>query len=87
MGSQDLIVTPIYLILLSTLAIIVRPFVTNKFTRKYFLIALWARFIGAIGLGLVYQFYYQGGDTFNYWTHGSRWIWEAFLDSPLTGIQ
>lgn len=69
------------------MAIIVRPFVTNKFTRKYFLIALWARFIGAIGLGLVYQFYYQGGDTFNYWTHGSRWIWEAFLDSPLTGIQ
>lgn len=59
---------------------------TTRETRKYFLPALWVRFIGAIALGLIYQFYYDGGDTFNYFTHGSKWIWEAFLDSPMKGL-
>lgn len=38
-------------------------------------------------LGIIYQFYYGGGDTFNYFTHGSRWIWEAFLDDPILGLK
>lgn len=37
-------------------------------------------------LGVIYQFYYDGGDTFNYFTHGSKWIWEAFWDEPALGI-
>jgi hypothetical protein len=64
----------------------VRPYVTNKQTRKYFIPALLVRFLGAIALGLVYQFYYNGGDTFNYFTYGSRWIWEAFNEDILAGI-
>lgn len=48
--------------------------------------ALLARFGGAIALGLIYQFYYRGGDTFNYFTHGSRWIWQAFMDDPMLGL-
>ncbi|HEY0744931.1 MAG TPA: hypothetical protein VGD40_25865 [Chryseosolibacter sp.] len=43
--------------------------------------------VGAISVGLVYQFYYSGGDTFAFHTHGSRHIWEAFMDSPLTGLK
>ena len=38
-------------------------------------------------MGFIYQFYYGGGDTYNYHTHGSRHIWEAFTDSPVKGIQ
>ncbi|MEP0984466.1 hypothetical protein [Ekhidna sp.] len=87
MGVKDLIITPVYLGLFTLLAYFLRPYVTSKATRKYFLPALWVRFIGAIALGLIYQFYYDGGDTFNYFTHGSRWIWEAFLENPLKGIQ
>ncbi|MEM9340455.1 MAG: hypothetical protein AAGA66_17100 [Bacteroidota bacterium] len=87
MGLKDLIVTPIYLILFTILAIWIRPYVTNKQTRKYFLPALWLRFFGAIALGLIYQFYYGGGDTINYWEHGSRWIYEAFNDDPATGLK
>ena len=61
MGIQDLIITPFYLILLSVVAYFIRPVVTNKDTRKYFLPALGMRFVGAITLGAIYQFYYGGG--------------------------
>ncbi len=87
MTYQDLLITPIYLAIFYFLAYIIRPSVTTPETKKYFIPALSAKFFGAIALGLLYQFYYGGGDTFNYFTHGSRWIWEAFLDSPATGFR
>lgn len=87
MGLQDLIVTPIYIVLFTAIAFAIRPYVTNEQTRKYFLPALWVRFAGAIALGLIYQFYYNGGDTFNFWTHGSQWIWNAFGDDPMIGMK
>lgn len=87
MGIQDLLVTPIYLIIFFLLAYLLRPYFTDLATKKYFIPALSLKFIGAISLGLVYQFYYNGGDTFNYFNHGSRWIWEAFLDDPQIGIK
>ncbi|NOS54906.1 MAG: hypothetical protein HOP37_01460 [Cyclobacteriaceae bacterium] len=49
--------------------------------------ALLVKMVGALALGLIYQFYYSGGDTFNYHTHGSRVIWEAFGDSLDRGIK
>lgn len=87
MGLKDLIVTPIYLIMFSVIAYFIRPYVTNARTRKYFLPALWVRFAGAILLGVLYQYYYGGGDTFNYWVHGSRWIYSAFQDDFSLGIK
>lgn len=86
MGLKDLIITPIYIFLLSSMAYFIRPYVTARETREYFFPALWARFFGAIMLGLVYQFYYGGGDTFNYFTHGSRYIWEGIMDDPVLGV-
>ncbi len=86
MGIKDLFITPIYLLLFTIIAYWIRPLVTTRETRKYFMPALLARFGGAIALGLIYQFYYGGGDTFNYFTHGSRWIWEAFMDDPMLGL-
>ncbi len=87
MEIKDLLVTPLYLFFFTVIAYWIRPYVTNKQTRKYFLPALWVRFSGAIMLGVIYQFYYSGGDTFSYWTHGSKWIWEAFLDDPMLGTR
>jgi hypothetical protein len=83
---RDLIVTPIFIIAICAIAYFVRPRVTDRITRRYFLPALFVKIIGALAVGLIYQFYYGGGDTFNYHTHGSRHIWEAFMDSPLKGI-
>ena len=87
MGVQDLVVTPIYLIVFTLVAYFLRPYVTDTETRRYFLPAIWVRFAGAIFLGVVYQFYYDGGDTFNYHTHGSKWIWEAILNEPAVGFK
>lgn len=64
----------------------VRPHVTDGVNRKYFFPALSFKIIGAIALGFLYQFYYDGGDTFNFHTIGSRLIWEAFWESPGKGF-
>jgi hypothetical protein len=83
---RDFIVTPIYFILFLILAYLVRPYLTDENTRRYFYPALLLKFFGAIGLGLIYQFYYEGGDTFNFHTGGSRIIWEAFFESPTAAL-
>jgi hypothetical protein len=68
------------------LAYIIRPYVTDHITRRYFFSALTLRIIGALAIGFIYQFYYHGGDTFAYHTHGSRVIWDVLVDSPAEGI-
>jgi hypothetical protein len=84
---RDLIVTPVFLFLVYLLAYIVRPMVTDQVTRSYFIPALTLRMVGCLAVGVIYQFYYGGGDTFNFHTHGSRHIWEAFVDSPSKGMK
>ncbi len=86
MELRDLIVTPVVLMLVFFVAYLIRPHVTDAINRKYFFPALAVKIIGAIALGVIYQFYYSGGDTYNYHTHGSRHIWEAFVDSPGAGL-
>lgn len=82
MELRDLIVTPLVIMLVYVAAYMIRPWVTDEVTRRYFLPALTVRVIGALAVGFIYQFYYDGGDTYNYHTHGSRHLWEAFLESP-----
>jgi hypothetical protein len=79
---RDLIVTPVWIIIIYAVAFVVRPRVTDEVNRVYFIPALTVKIVGALAVGLIYQFYYGGGDTFNYHTHGSRHVWEAFMDSP-----
>lgn len=87
MELRDFIVTPIILFIVYTLAYFLRPRFTDINTRRYFIPALTVKIIGAICVGLIYQFYYDGGDTFNFHTHGSRHIWEAFMDDPNIGFK
>jgi len=84
---RDLIVTPLLIILVYVVAYQLRPLCTDSNTRKYFFPALSFKILGALALGFIYQFYYDGGDTFSYHTHGSRHIWQAFVDSPLSGLK
>lgn len=86
MEARDLIVTPVILMLVYAVAYFVRPYFTNAVTRRYFITALTVRVVGALAAGFIYQFYYEGGDTFAYHTHGSRIIWEAFGDNLYKGI-
>ncbi|MEM6644195.1 MAG: hypothetical protein AAF616_14540 [Bacteroidota bacterium] len=86
MGIKDFLITPFYLILISVVAYLLRPIFSSRSTRKYFLPALWVKFLGAIALGAIYQFYYDGGDTFNYFTHGSVHIWDALNEKFSDGV-
>jgi hypothetical protein len=85
--ARDLIVTPVLLIVIAILAYFIRPRVTDSVNRVYFFPALAVKIFGALAVGFIYQFYYNGGDTFNYHTHGSRHVWEAFMDSPTKGLR
>ena len=83
---RDLLLTPLYLGIFYLIAYGIRGRVTNVYTRRYFIPALTVKFIGAIALGLIYQFYYGGGDTFNYYIHASL-INQAFSDSFQAGLK
>lgn len=87
MELRDLVVTPLVILAVYAAAYLIRPWVTDRLNVKYFLPALTLRIFGALALGLLYQFYYQGGDTYNFHTFGSRIIWEAFLKSPADGFK
>lgn len=87
MELRDLVVTPVLILVVLAAAYLIRPHVTDSVNRKYFFPALIAKMAGAIALGCIYQFYYGGGDTFNFHTLGSRQVWEAFMDSPAVGFK
>ncbi|MBD2721805.1 hypothetical protein [Hymenobacter armeniacus] len=59
---------------------------SNAYTRRYFIPALTLKFIGGIALGLIYEYYYGGGDTTGYWRHAS-YIQNAFHDSFQAGLK
>ncbi len=48
---------------------------------RYFIPGLTLKIAGAIFIGLVYEYYYRGGDTMNYFYH-ARVINSSFTDSP-----
>lgn len=84
--NDVLIGFPVALVLIA-IAWIVRPFLTNRVTARFFLPALALKMLGAILLGLLYYFYYGGGDTFTYFTHGAVHIYDAFWDNPAVGLK
>jgi hypothetical protein len=86
MALKDLMLTPLYLPFILLLAVWLRKNMTDPVTRRYFLPGLFVKITGAVALGLIYQFYYGGGDTFNFF-HDSNLIWEAFLENPFTGLE
>jgi hypothetical protein len=55
---------------------------TKHAYRKYFIPGLTVKIIGAIFIGLIYQYYYKGGDTFNFFLH-AKIINSSFADSPV----
>jgi hypothetical protein len=87
MDSRDLVVTPTIIIIIYSVAYLIRGRVTDDINRVYFFPALTVKIIGALAVGIIYQFYYGGGDTFNYHTHGSRHVWDALMDSPVKWIK
>jgi len=81
----DYILLPFYLWLIYTIAIYYRDklYPENHPFRVYFIPGLTIKICGAIFIGLVYNYYYAGGDTFNFFFH-SQVINSTFLDAPDT---
>lgn len=90
MGIKDLLFTPIWLFFIYLIANQIRSRVSDPYTRRYFIPGLTVKIIGAIAVGVIYQFYYgggkPGGDTFNYFQHAGI-IVEAFWKSPVVGMK
>ncbi len=83
MYFYDVIIGFIVALVILMMAWVLKPFFTNSLNQKYFLPALILKMISAILLGLLYHFYYGGGDTFTYFTNGGIHIYNAFWDKPI----
>jgi hypothetical protein len=83
---RDFIVTPFIVMVVYALAYYLRPRLCDENNWRYFFPALTVKIVGALAVGIIYQFYYSGGDTFNYHTYGSRVIWEQLIDDPIRGL-
>ncbi len=86
MVLKDLLITPVVILVVMVGAYLLRDKYTTPQTRPFFLPALGLKIFGAIMLGIIYQFYYQGGDTFNYYQQSSV-IYQAFWESPIIGLK
>jgi len=67
----DYLLLPIYIFIVFLVAIYFRNknYSQKHPLRKYFLWAFSLKIFGGIFVGLIYQYYYKGGDTLNYWNH------------------
>jgi len=54
--------------------------------RKYFLITIHIKILGAVFLGVIYYFYYSGGDTVNFYDD-STYLYNYFWHEPSKAIQ
>lgn len=81
----DYFLLPFYLLLIYKIAFYYRDkyYPDGHQYRPYFIPALTAKIAGAILIGLIYCYYYKGGDTFNYFYH-CEIINSTFLESPAT---
>lgn len=82
----DLLVGPVYITLAYLVLYFFRGSFTTEHTRPYFMAAFTAKVVGFIAFAFIYDFYYGGGDTFNYF-NGSKIICNVFYDNPITGFQ
>jgi hypothetical protein len=79
----DFLLMPIYLVAIYVIAFGFRRkyYPLGHPLRPYFISGLTAKIIGALLIGFIYQYYYGGGDTLNYFHH-SLVINSAFTESP-----
>jgi hypothetical protein len=65
---KDFLLAPLFLLIIYTIAYIIRDkfIAVDDPTRKYFIIGLNLKVIGAFATGLIYWFYYGDGDTIYY---------------------
>ncbi len=85
---KDLVYTPLIVALIYFLAntFKTRMLGINSPLKRYFIPALTLKMFGAIASGLVYQFYYKGGDTMDFYTSAS-YVRSLFFEQPTDAIR
>ncbi|HKO80695.1 MAG TPA: hypothetical protein VJU78_09875 [Chitinophagaceae bacterium] len=77
---NDYLFAFLYFLLLLLLVIIVRnKTIHNPAIKKYFIPAFVVKVVGAMGIGMVYQYFYGFGDTFGYYNMGKFFL-QAYND-------
>lgn len=86
-GIYEYFITPFYLLLIYTIAYIIRnKYYRNSPLKRYFIPAISVKLIGAVTVCLLYNYYYKGGDTNAYFNDG-RLLSSILLHSPVQGIR
>ena len=87
LGWADLIVGPlVFLVLLLIVLQWRNTTYKNSKIGKFLLPAFLLRVVGAVLSAFMYQYYYNGGDTFGYY-HGSLTILDALINTPSLGME
>jgi hypothetical protein len=77
----DLLLTPIYLLIAWLVASGIRQKkIHDNPEYKYFVSGLFTKILGAYALGLVYFYYYAGGDTINYFESARAYVNLSFVN-------
>lgn len=84
----DYILLPIYLTLIFLFAVKFRDrfYPPGHPWRNYFVPGLSVKLFGAVGIGMIYQYNYGGGDTSAYY-YQSLVVNEAIMDDPFNGFK
>jgi hypothetical protein len=84
----DYVLLPFYLLLIYKIAFYYRNkyYPKGHIYRPYFIPGLTAKIAGAVLIGLIYCYYYKGGDTFSYFLH-CKIINSTFSSSPDTWLR
>lgn len=80
----DWILAPVYILVLVYIAKNYRDkhYKRGSVFYKFYLPGLYVKFVGVFFIAIIYQFYYNGGDTFNFLTHSQ--IINSALDDSFT---
>ena len=85
LSLQDFLLAPLFLILIYNVYKRRRDrLYKGSIISQYFLPALFLRIGGNVSAALIYQYYYNSGDTFVYYD-AITMIWNGFLQNPLIG--
>ncbi|MFK7900088.1 MAG: hypothetical protein AB8B61_04955 [Cyclobacteriaceae bacterium] len=86
MDWTDLILFPLFYLVVTIVFSRVSNKISSPLDRKYFNWALHAKIWGGIALASVYQFYYGKGDTFHFY-HDSSFLYELFWEDPSLALK
>ena len=86
MYAKDIYVGVFYLIIIYSVCYLYTGKLKDRQSKIFFLGGLTAKIVGAISLGLIYQFYYGGFDTFEIF-ECARVLDDAFFSKPSAFLQ